>query len=237
MSDEDDDGDNGGDPDDEVDGDDGSTSDDSAEDDDSDGGSSADEDHDHDDDGGASSDEGDDDDAGTSVDEGGDGGTSVDEGGDAGTSADAGGDGGTSVDEGGDAGWTCASATEGIPGDCTDLASWDSELGTFAESECADAETTMSSGTLELFRACLLGLTAEELDDATNVYKCKDDATKAVCVDETTETECATIAGWCPDQDAAECMQTLSGLNAQGRADITGCMEGFCNLYSCLEGL
>lgn len=181
--------------------------------------------------------------AGTSADEGGAGGYGAGEGGAGGTSAEEGGMSSTSGGAGGEGGAAVCDDTQAAQLGCEDLNTSSCDIKTFLDDECAMTWKNMKPSISNVARNCMLELSQDDLcNDATKTYACIDQALKDACPDATAATDCDTILayGSCSGKTevtAESCGAYLSGLTANGRSEMVSCMEGFCDFYSCSEGL
>lgn len=176
---------------------------------------------------------------------------SVSEGGMAGSVVEGGGEGGI-VAEGG------ATSTSGAGGEggaavcddtlatqltCDDLNTTSCGIKDFLDAECAMTWKNMKPSISNVARNCMLELTQSELcDDATNTYHCVDHALQLACADATAAAPCEQILAYSScsgktEVTAETCQTYLSGLTANGRSQMVSCMENFCDLYTCAEGL
>lgn len=88
---------------------------------------------------------------------------------------------------------------------------------------------------------CLGKLSGQQACDACNAYRCGDLAMKSACPDPSADATCAQVTAKCKALSMNECKTYFSGLNAQGRTKLAGCLTsgsgcGF-GIFSCAEGL
>jgi hypothetical protein len=88
---------------------------------------------------------------------------------------------------------------------------------------------------------CLAKLTAAQVCDACNIYRCGNLALKSACPDPSVDAQCTQVTGKCAAVSMSECRLYLSGLNAAGRAKMVSCLSsksgcGF-GIFSCSESL
>lgn len=183
--------------------------------------------------------------AGYSAGEGGAGGYSAGEGGMGGYSA---GEGGTSSTAEGGAGGEggVASVCDDTQADqlgCEDLNTSSCGNQTFLDAKCAMTWKNMKPSISNVARNCMLELSQDDLcNDSLKTYACIDQALHDACPDDTVTSDCDTILGFgsCSGKSevtAETCSTYLSGLTANGRSEMVSCMEGYCDFYSCGEGL
>jgi hypothetical protein len=88
---------------------------------------------------------------------------------------------------------------------------------------------------------CLAKLSAAQVCDACNTYRCGNLALKSACPDPSVDAQCTQITRRCAAVSMSECRLYLSGLNAAGRAKMVSCLTsksgcGF-GIFSCSESL
>jgi len=138
---------------------------------------------------------------------------------------------------GGEGGAATCDDNDAIQLSCGGLDTSACDIAEFLDAECAMTWTIMKPSISNVARNCMLELTQDELcNDATNVYHCVDHALQTACPDEAVQDSCDQIVTYCPGT-ADTCSTYLSGLKQAGREQMVSCMEGYCDFYSCAEGL
>jgi hypothetical protein len=126
---------------------------------------------------------------------------------------------------------------------CDGLATSSCSIKDFLDAECAMTWKNMKPSISNVARNCMLELSQAELcNDATNTYHCVDHALQLACPDASVKPLCDQILayGACSgksDVTADTCQTYLSGLTPNGRNEMVTCMEGYCDFYTCAEGL
>jgi hypothetical protein len=104
--------------------------------------------------------------------------------------------------------------------------------GSFAHTRCKEIVETTKPRVAEAAVACLNKLTPKERCDPSRVNLCAHLALMNACPEKEPPTECETIGAQCSSSpippSAADCRQTLSGMNALGRERTMTCMKAHC---------
>lgn len=139
---------------------------------------------------------------------------------------------------GGEGGAPSCDDSAGTPGDCT---AFDETDCGFERSYCLDAIAHLKPKVAEAATACML----EDTDCSTSgidPYACLRTALGGACPDATNDEFCADAVVACNDGeaiDAAGCHALVDGLNEDGLALVTSCVDDGCSfgLWSCVESM
>jgi hypothetical protein len=104
--------------------------------------------------------------------------------------------------------------------------------GSLAHTRCKELKQSLKPKVAQAAVECLNKLKPQERCDPNRVNLCAHLALMNACPDKKLTGECETIANACGPSPIApsliECTQTMSGLNAGGRARLVGCMRDHC---------
>ena len=104
--------------------------------------------------------------------------------------------------------------------------------GSYAHTRCGEFKRAMKPRVAAAAVECLNKLKPQERCDANRVNLCGHLALMNACPEKTTLSECDTVTAACGPSpiapSSAECRQTFSGLNDQGRKDLALCMRTHC---------
>ena len=111
----------------------------------------------------------------------------------------------------------------------------------FPEQQCESYRKLLKPRVAQKAIDCLAKLSATQVCDACNAYRCGDLALKSACPDTSVDAQCTQITTKCAAVSMTECRMYLAGLNAAGRAKMVSCLVtksgcGF-GIFSCAESL
>ncbi|HEY3493501.1 MAG TPA: hypothetical protein VGK73_02400 [Polyangiaceae bacterium] len=149
-----------------------------------------------------------------------------------------GGQGGQPQGAGGEGGEPSCDDSSGTPGDCT---AFDETDCSFERSYCTSAGTFLKPRVAEAATECMLA-DADCSTSGIDPYACVRTALEGACPDAANDAFCAYAVTLCDPQeslDAAGCHALVDGLNEDGLASVTSCVEDGCTfgLWSCVESL
>jgi hypothetical protein len=111
-----------------------------------------------------------------------------------------------------------------------------------ATRRCEEFKQSMKPRVAEHAVACLLALGPAQRCDANRVNLCGHEALRNACstseappaaataaTGDDLEARCQAIVQACPSASVRECRETLTGMNAVGRARVTSCMSAHCS--------